>query len=996
MINKIRLFSAAAILLLTSCSDIIDSITGGDIEAGEKVLFTTVVPDLSVGSRSAQSEWQKTVQSYKAVEREYTFNISMFRDGKDQAVATGTYKPVKDTDDSGNSVFDVNGTLDTDNDMYWRDNVSKWGFKAVSVSSDAVEEDQGDQQKWLYQDKLVGYSYMPRWIGGADDGHAADDFNSINYHTSKEWYAGNKANAEQAGEMMGKDEYKKVPLFMQHQRAWITIILKAGEGVSREALAYSTSSTNIKTIIYNYPEGATQAQEITNAWSREELINYDSDKNGPAATGVSTTRYDAIVDPHNFIKDHDTQEKDIIASISVSNQKFTFAATNDFNYNQFVAGGAGTEAAVSAMQAYNLQAGKHLTIVASLSRASRMIMITAWVEDWTETVTQTICDDYGKNGDPFLINNRDDLVEFLTNEDKNKAGNVGLIVPNVFNLTKHDTYDFWPQDYELKATLNLAGTQMYIDRQMFKSVAATGNVVNGDIIVTDAFVGEAAITETNHGTIERVRITPQSGETTPVFATKAGVAVVNHGFIYQCTSALPVKGTEGYVGGIAAQSLYSSSMPVIDACTVSARVDGNAGVTAGGGIVGQAEGRVTNNTFEYGITLSQNSKFQNIIASIGDNTQGLGYISNNSWPLTGNYTINGSSTVLKNNYPGKTYKAVIDNQDELKTLLTETTYNNNNADACYRVANSFSVNKDKDGSNWIWGESKLNNEFFNHGTASICNLWFKLNGNNKTITLTGTDNATMLFANIQGEVYDLNLVLDKPIVAARIMDITNTETDANADAIAALAYSVKGSGTISNITLKATADTYIQSSSPAGIAVWVSDGGTLRNCASNAPVILDIKTAGADARRYAGGIVACAEKGVITQCRYYNEQSNAIRWANDNGKIKQCNYGGIVGGTSEIANSQHNPELEMTDCSSWWPLPTFAETETVRPTMGSVIGTTEYHGVSGTQVYNAMKDGNAGNWWTGMTGAGLWVTGKTEADVIGRKNSVVPTKPVGW
>lgn len=991
MINKIRLFSAAAILLLTSCSDIIDSITGGDIEAGEKVLFTTVVPDLSVGSRSAQSEWQKTVQSYKAVEREYTFNISMFRFGDDQAVATGTYKPVKDTDDSGNSVFDANGTLDTDNDMYWQDNVSKWGFKAVSVSSDAVEEDQGDQQKWLYQDKLVGYSYMPRWIGGADDGHAADDFNSINYHTSKEWYAGNKANAEQAGVMQDKEEYKKVPLFMQHQRAWITIILKAGEGVSREALAYSTSSTNIKTIIYNYPEGATQAQEITNAWSREELINYDSDKNGPAATGVSTTRYDAIVDPHNFIKDHDTQEKDIIASISVSNQKFTFAATNDFNYNQFVAGGAGTEAAVSAMQAYNLQAGKHLTIVASLSRASRMIMITAWVEDWTETVTQTICDDYGKNGDPFLINNRDDLVEFLTNENKNKAGNVGLIVPNIISITGGD----WPQEYELKATLNLAGTQMYIDRQMFKSVAATGNVVNGDIIVTDAFEGKAAITETNHGTIERVRITPQSGETTPVFATKAGVAVVNHGFIYQCTSALPVKGTEGYVGGIAAQSLYSSSMPVIDACTVSARVDGDAGVTAGGGIVGQAEGRVTNNTFEYGITLSQDSKFQNIIASIGT-THSLDYKDNNSWPLTGNYTINGSSTVLENNYPGKTYKAVIDNQDELKTLLTSSIYNTNALDACYRVANSFSVNKDKDGKNWIWGNSKLDNDYFKNDTDPIRNLRFRLNGNNKTITLTGTENATMLFANIQGEVYDLNLVLDKPIVAERIMDLTNNELDANADAIAALAYAIKGSGKISNVTLKAKTGTYIQSSSPAGIAVWVSEGGTLRNCASNARVILDVKTAGSDARRYAGGIVACAEEAQITQCRYYNANQNAISWANDNGKVKQCNYGGIVGGTSEIANSQHNPELEMTDCSSWWQLPTFAETETVRPTMGSLIGTTVYHGVSGTDLINAMKEGNAGNWWTGMTGAGAWVSGKTESDVIGRRNSVIPTVPEGW
>lgn len=962
-------------LALTSCSDIIDSITGGDIDEGDKVMFTTMVPDIPVSSRSALTEWKNKVSSYKAVQDEYSFKVSMFKEGSAEAEAEGVYVPTTTTDNDGNLTYHSDGTLTPQaGDMYWKDNVSRWGFKAESISSEEVEPDQSTQQLWLHQDKLVGYSYLPIWTGDDETGHGVDDFNKINYRTSKQWYADNKTAKDLSGLMAdSNDDYKKIPLYMQHQRSWVTVILRAGEGVAREALAYESSADNILTTIYSYGEPGTAPLAITQSKTMEAFLDYDGDI-------ASTTRYDAIVNPHNFIANHDTMEKDIIARISVSDQNFTFAAANDFNYKEFVTDGTGTSEATKKMQAYNLQPGKHLTIEATLSRGSRMIMITAWVEDWTETVTQTICDDYGKNGDPILINNRKELEDFLKG-DNNKAGNVAMIVPDALPLTGGD----WPSGYELKGTLNLAGATLSIDRPLFSSIAGSGNLVNGEILVDDAFNGASSVTDTNYGTIERVRITT-SGENSPAQAGVAGLVQTNYGSIFQCTSSLPVYGTTGIVGGIAARNINPTNfVAAIDGCTVTARVDGGSGVTYGGGIVGEAEGRVSNNIFEYGITLMQDlTKFKNIIANIGEH--GLNAHGNNAWPVTGNYTI-GNDIEIVNNYQGQTYNAVIDNQDELKKLLTS---GYNYSANIYRIAGSFSVNKDKDESNWIWGNAKLNNEYFTKdaaGNYARGNVKFKLNGNNKTITLTGSENATMLFGYVIGEIYDLNVVLEKPIVAARIND-PDTEVDTNSDAISAVAYDVTGK--LDNISLTTSTDAYIEASTPAGMAVWISENGTIINCKSNVPVKLSIQNVGKDARRYAGGIVACVHVGNVIQCKYYNGATTAISW-NDNGKASNCNYGGIVGGTSEQPNQQDTPSLQIKDCSSWWTLPSIPSSETTRPTMGGIIGTTCYN--TDMEVHNAMADGNSGNWWVGNVGAGKLAEGINEVNAIGRKNSVTPTNP---
>lgn len=1000
------------LLLLTSCSDTISDIFGGgEIEQGEKVQFTTLVPDVAV-SRSAYSEWKSLVEAYKPVNREYTFNIEMFKKGNDVAVGSAQYRPDDSNLVENAPLSSYDGTLCPSDDatlLYWQDNVSQWGFKATTESSTDIETDQSDQTKWLYQDKLIGYSYLPVWEGTIDGGgKGKDNFNEINYRTSKQWYADNQTAKEQSGLMVNSNEdYKKIPLYMQHQRSWVTIILKAGEGVTREALAYETSDANITTTIYSYKDADSKPTEITKAWSREELINYDNDKNGAAATGVSTTRYDAIVEPHNFIASTESQEKDIIARINVSNQNFTFAAANDRNYASFIADGSSAEkeAATKAMQAYNLEPGKHLTITATLSRASRMIMITAWIEDWTEVATSTICDDYGQNGDPILINNRTELESFLSDPDKNKPGNVGLLVPNALSLSDGEE---WNSTYDLKATLNLAGATLSVNKRLLNNIERTGSIVNGVIKVSDSFNDDCAVATKNEGTIERVHITT-SGEQTPARASRAGIAITNQGTIYQCSSALPVYGTTtDYVGGIAAMNLYANeqnTIPVVESCTVTARVDGTNDVTAGGGIVGQAEGRVSNNTFEYGITLLQDSRFQNIIGAIGTNQAGLTLHTNNSWPTTTSYKVPNSEVTITNAWTGQHFNAVIDNQVELKTLLTSQ-YNNNTS--IYRVANSFTLNKDTNSENWIWGSDVLDPETYfttnASGTYANGNVKFKLDGNDKTITLTGTSNATMMFGNILGEVYNLNIILAKPIIAARIMDKTNTDVDTNTDGISAFAYAVTDNGYIHNISLKAanTSTDYIQASIPAGIAVWASNGGTIENCVSNVHVKMNIifkdGVQSKDARRYAGGIVATAEKATITRCKYYGGEG-AIGWVDGNKHCQgsNCRYGGIVGGTSEIANSGRNPLLVLTDCSSWWPLPTFAEDVTERPRMGSLIGSTVYHDPNdATKLFNAMADGNAGNWWQGTVGAGYMMNGVKEEDAIGKKNSVAPTKPTGW
>ena len=93
-----------------------------------------------------------------------------------------------------------------------------------------------------------------------------------------------------------------------------------------------------------------------------------------------------------------------------------------------------------------------------------MVLITAWMEDWTEVATSTVCDDYGQEGDPITINSKQELIDFLSSPKTNKAGMVGIIGPQTMDL---DYEGSWDSEYDLNATLNLAGATLSTSERLF-------------------------------------------------------------------------------------------------------------------------------------------------------------------------------------------------------------------------------------------------------------------------------------------------------------------------------------------------------------------------------------------------------------------------------------------------------------------------------------------------------------------------------------------------
>lgn len=1029
--KRFGIFSIVATLLLTlaSCSDLEDLVVGeSTIKKGEEIQFTTLVPEVSL-SRTAKADWETQVHAYKPLSRDYKLNIEMWKEGGTQALGSAVY--VRDGENLDN-VFEDNaqanagydGTLrpeDEENKLYWEDNVSRWGFKATA-GTETLEGSQTNQSEWLAQDKLVGYSYLPIWDETNQKG--TDDFDAINYRTPHQWYEDNKTAQTLSGLMspQGSDgsEYKKIPLYMQHERAWITVILRAAEGVSREALYFDTSEQNIHATVYSYDENS-QKLDIPNPWSHEAFIDYPKDKNGEAKNNVSTTRYDAIVDPF----DYTTHPDNPMFSIVLSSLKFNYLATND---SRFVSHGSDTESDEYKKwkSIYNLQKGKHLTIEATLSRETLKILITAWIEDWTEAVTTTICDDYGQNGDPVVIYTRQGLIDFLKSSD-NAAGTVAIIQPTSLDLDSWGELDadkgkIWntllsDNNFELKATLNMAGSVIKSSSQFVKNIAASGSIINGTIQLKENAMVETAICDKNYGTLERMKVVPEAVSTagaSKAKATKAGLVNMNYGTIYLCSSELRVYGESGFVGGIAAQSLYPNEtvMPVIDACTVNASVNGADGVK-GGGIAGNTAGRVTNCTFEYGITLNQKSdNFKNICGAKVPDKDLRAY--NNGWPTTAENTIGSGEGQNENVYAKQKNDAVINCEEELGVLLTSQ-YNlkENN----YRISEDFKVSSD------TWNnKGKVDDD---RNATENGNVFFTLYGNNKKITLTGNkevnyysgqksgdgdllstvQTAPMLFTNVMGKIYDLNIYLEKPVVSEPSESTTmGATTYSGVDAIAPLAYSVYGGDAlISNVRVTAGAGAYVQSATPGGLVVWAygtkTSYPTIENCVVNTPVRmwLPYTWTNTEAKQYAGGIVSMASVAQITQCQYLNSLSAAISdedfraATHSTGRYPangtMCFYGGIVGGTTYVDNrfDEKFAELTITDCSSWYNVPEPCS-------HGSIIGYVLYSDGTGSSILkNGMAEGNTGNWWPeGSYAISNFSGNPTEEKAVGRRNNVTP------
>ena len=253
------LLTACSVLLATGCRESMENISSDDdIEVGEDVMFTASLQTDAV---------TRSVEGYSFPQENYQLTIGMYTDSVTK-VDEGVYNTI---------AGDEAGTMEAGTPLYWHSTVTAYGFKATAGTAN-LEADQSTEDKWLMQDRLEGDA------GG--------------YRTAKEWKSYNKA----AQLVSNEEDYKKILLKMQHKRSLISIILKAGEGVSRKALAYAVADNDLSARIYSYGTDG-EPLEIT-PLTREELISYEADTNGVAADSVSTTRYDAIVEPYDY-KDRD-------------------------------------------------------------------------------------------------------------------------------------------------------------------------------------------------------------------------------------------------------------------------------------------------------------------------------------------------------------------------------------------------------------------------------------------------------------------------------------------------------------------------------------------------------------------------------------------------------------------------------------------------------------------------------------------------------------------
>lgn len=825
------------ILGMTGCNETIDSLFSDGISEGEEVMFTTSLPG-APATRGAQEDYEEEMNKYQAVNKAYEFTIDMYADGK--VIGTGTYGP---------DTLKTDGTLSPKTGhtpLYWSSTTVPYAFKAVAGTED-LSPVQNAQKDWLQQDRLEGYGYVQLW--DENNNNPTDNLDALNYHTAKEW----KALNNQSKMVSDNNDLKKIPLYLQHKRSLISIILKAGEGVTRKALAYDVAENDLSAKIFSYDTAGSPIEIMPLA--KEEKIHYDKDKNGGAEDSVSTTRYDAIVQPYDYSANPST---DLITKISLSGQHYSFYAQNDYLFD---------DPDNPSKASYRLEPGKRLVITVTLSRDSRKILMSAYVEDWTEEVTNTICDDYGNAGEPIKISNRTELITFLESDEKNKPGNVALVTNNI------DLQD-WPSTYDLCCTLNLGGKTIISDHRFLNSLQDAATLQNGTIQIGG--VVDAAVAETNKGAIEDIRIT-EKDTTTTVQATAAGVVVHNTGTISKCRSALKVSGaTTDYVGGIAATSLSAESkIAIIESCAVTNRVDG--GNQKGGGIVGKANGYINNNTFEYGITLNQDkTQFKNIVGE-RDKSHTTFKVENNAWPTVDDNFF-GENCPNTNAFE-KPYSGIIDCEAELQSSTSATSLYNK-ADSCYRLAKDITV------------------------SATAGNVEYELDGNSKTIT-----SSAQIFNNVTGKVHDLTVYVNADLTA------TQDATTAT-DAIAPLAFAVHGStAEISNIKVKTADGVKITASNPAGVVVWAYDNATVKNCEVLVNLYANVNTKIEQGRKFAGGIVSTVSKATVTQCIFHST-----------GKIegtdsKVLYLGGIVGGIEKKEGTNDIPELTITDCTSFITLP---------------------------------------------------------------------------
>ena len=1003
-------FALCIIATLSGCSEKLSEWWNNDAPdmTGEEIVFTSQLPAVVKTTTRATSVDNELLHGYKPVSEKYEFSISMYKQDGENSTLIGTaatYTPIDNN---------TNGDLKSTAPLRWQDNVNKYGFEATA-GTQSLEAEQDTKEKWLKQDLLKGFGYEPliETTGeGENQTVTKDKIDALNYRTNKEWYNANKTWKDQNG-ISSSDEYKKIPLFLQHQRALITVILKAGEGVDRNDVLASTASQKIATKIYSYDNNQTEeSQKKLEITPLQGTATVDYDKIGilPAETNVEVARYDAIVMPHNYFTNAEDEK---ICAINVANQNFSFYASNDSRY------GKKEELSESEKKefedAYNLQAGDNLVITATLSRDSRKILITAYVQPWTDVVTSYVCDDFGSTGEPFIINTKEELEEFLSDEKNNASGNVAVLNTNL-------TLDDWTLSKDLNAILNLGNHTITTDNTLFDNITASGSLINGNIKVKNNSTSDVktVICNTNEGLIDHINIT-NDDDHNPAVVSRAAIAITNHGYISSCSSAVKVmgkataEGEEIFIGGIAAESKAKSvgMLSVINNCTVTGKVDAQESTTVKcGGIVGNANGYVMNNTYEYGVTLNQETdsqaRFKNIVHTKANDDNIQLIATGNQWPTQTTNTPVGGVAITNTRPNHELFYKVIDCQDELGKLV-EANSNYNDVKYSYRIADNFTVLSD------TWELGKKSDETNN---TNAKNVLFTLEGNNKAITLDGTKKiyyknkkseadddskanitAPMLFANITGTVKNLTLLCKQSLYG--IPEYADGEDGKNmsSDICAPLAYAVVG-GTISNIKVHAVPYTdsegktvypKVVAALPSGLVTWAYKGATIENCASDIDVEMRLASNynAQDNTLFASGLVAQAADATITQCKYAPRGDFKF---SSTYKTTKIYFGGIVGGTvkKQIDNTYYFPKLTISDCASWYSHNDGAYT------IGSIIGRAYYISVTGSEnVDGVNKTACQGNWWqSGITGVGNISAVGGDEKIIGKKSSVNPDKPV--
>lgn len=980
----------------------------------EQVMFSACVPQPKQ-TRAAQTkqDYNDLIAKFENVSDFYTFNVKMLTEGDQEPTVVGSTSliPVTTTDDKGDMKYDPYGRLtlaENATPLYWQSNNTPYAFEATSHQPEpdaTVAADQSTEQKYFAEDYIKGYGYIKAW--DADNSKGKYELDKPNYLTSKQWYAENKNSLGLLAQDLTNDYYKTIPLYMQHQRARISIILRAGDGIDRDQLQYApeqditTARDKVHMKIFSYQgDNATEVAPLLSGTS----IQYT--ERGGNKTDYMTACYDAIVEPYNYASNPSEHK---IAAIEVSNLKFSFYAANDAKYDEYLKETDETKKENllnEITSSYNLKAGDHLVIDVTLSTGDRKILITAYVVDWEDWPIVTKCDDYGRPGEPIAIYTRKDLIDFLLSEE-NKAGNIAFINPLELDLEKQtpheegkddDEYDAnWGaiteiQNVKLNATLSLAGATLKLNHTLFPGgIASSGSVVNGTLEFGNDGAENSiacAITPENEGSIERIDVSNIKGS--KVKATSGGLVTNNLGTIFRCTSNMPVNAGDGdpsnetYIGGIAATSLYPrvnneaniAVLPVIDMCTVDARVSGGTNVY-GGGIVGKAEGKITNNTFEYGITIMQDHNlFKNIIAAKGeDELYNDDNVSGNQWPTSIANAYSNDDFFSNIRTGSAVYDYVLDSEEELKELILRKNLSSQRA----RVSDDFTVNKQT----WTTGSAEpvaIGQQHDDNTYAGTGNVLCEIDGNGHTIYLDGEDSAPMLFSNIQNHVHDMTIVCLK--------DVISQPKDNYTDAIAPLAYSVSTvNGKLSGIKVKMDPGKVVQASNPSGLVVRAYGNATITDCESNASLKIALPgTVGTQAHYFVGGIVNAAGIVRISRCTYHGG-SSAIT-PSENGTVF---YGGIVGGAEYNDESSSIPEIEISDCNSW--LSWVDAENNQHPTWGGIIGYAVYS--TNSNLNNAMKDCQ-GNWWQAPKAAGTLQTNKKEEDIIGRKNSIAPQQNTNY